>query len=440
MKGFAWRRGRREYSLTDGASDYEFYTDELLSQGMAVVLEGEMGVGKIAATKVTVLEMDKETKALQKVRERAAASASFPDKAAFSEEPAMERLWPRMKEAALEITIAKKMGRPVLLRFHGDADGICGAFAISSLISCKVFQQNSAIYSVKEALRDMAFIGQEGKAIAILLDFGSNEASREGRELLKAGGLDVLVIDHHPYEKEEAGIVNPAIDPEASRFSAGYLCAEVAVLCGMDKDKARELAAIACSGDKSQVVPNGEDEAKKALVLDFLASHISYGNNLDFYRKVMEKKELFSSIAQQANETIEEAAGKAMRGMKKSEENGLTVASFSLEGIAKSGEWPPSSKITTRIFDKLKGEKALVCVGQTERSIIIRLDDKAAERGISANALAEKLKLSMADFVEGGGGHVRAGAIRAREGFAKEVLNELLREISTVAGGSQVQE
>ena len=440
VKGVAWRRGRREYTLTDGSADFGFYTDGLLAQGMAISLEGEMGVGKIAAAKVEVLEGGREAKVMEKVRKNIASSVSLPDNPALVNDPAMEKLWPRLKEAALEITYAKRLGRAVLLRFHGDADGICGAFAITSLLPCKVFQQNSAIYSVKDALRDMAFIGQEGRPLVILLDFGSNDASEEGRKLLEAGAVDWLVIDHHPYTKEHPRIANPAIDPDASVYTAGYLAAEVAIACGLDKGKGRELAAIACSGDKSQVISNGENEMKKALVLDFLASHISYGNNLDFYKKVMAKEELFSSIARQADETIEEAAGKAMKGMKKTEAGKLLVVSFALEGIAKRGEWPPSSKITTRVFDKLKGERPLVCLGQTDRSIIMRLDDGAVSLGLSANKLAEKLKESMADFVEGGGGHTRAGAIRAREGFAKDVLNELLREISAEAVVERVQE
>ena len=435
VKRVSWRRGRREYELTDGSADYGFATDEILAQGMVLSIEGEMGVGKIAATKVEILEGEKEEKVLGDVRKNIADSASFPEKPEMVQDATMEKLWPAMKRAALELIFAKRVGRPVLLRFHGDADGICAAFAITSVLHCKVFQQNSAIYSVKEALRDMAFIGQEGKPLVVLLDFASNEASKEGRNLLEAGGIDYLVIDHHPYEKEDKRIVNPAIDPDASKYTAGYLANEIAILCGLDKERGKELAAIACSGDKSQIVPNGEEEVKKALVLDFLASHISYGNNLGFYKKVMAKEELFSSIAQQADETIEEAAEKAMKGMKKTEGKVLVV-SFGLEGIAKRGEWPPSSKITTRIFEKLNSEKPLVCIGHTDRMLILRLNDGAAELGLSANEMAEKVKASMADFVEGGGGHVRAGAIRAREGFVKEVLNELLREISSTVGGS----
>ena len=98
--------------------------------------------------------------------------------------------------------------------------------------------------------------------------------------------------------------------------------------------------------------------------------------------------------------------------------------------LGQRGEWPPSSKITTRVFDKLKGENALICIGYTERSIIMRLNDAAVSAGLGANLLAEKMKASMGDFIEGGGGHAKAGAIRVKEGFVKEVLGQLLAELS----------
>jgi RecJ-like exonuclease len=431
-----YARGKREYVLTDGSGDFAFYSDEHLPQGAAVILEGDMGVEKIAATKVRILEGDAELGLIAKVLAKMASAMKLPTEPKLASDDLTARLWGDLCGAAMELMAAKKLGRPVLLRFHGDADGICGAFALTSFLPCRAFQQNSAVYSVKDALRDMASM-QDGKPLIVLLDFGSNDASQEGLALLKAAGIDCLVIDHHPYNaKGEKRIVNPfSIGEDVSRYTAGYLACEIAVICGLDPEKARGLAATACSGDKSQLIENGEAEKKKAMVLDFLASHVSFGNNLDFYRKVMEKDELFTSIARQADETIEEASRKAMDRMKRIEAGALTIVTFSLEGIVKKGEWPPSSKITTRVFDKLKGERPLLCLGQTDRSVIMRLDDGAVGMGLSANGLASMLKKSMSDFVEGGGGHVKAGAIRAKAGFAKEVLNEAVRAASAIAEG-----
>ncbi|MDD5171577.1 MAG: hypothetical protein PHF60_00915 [Candidatus ainarchaeum sp.] len=430
-----YHHGKRSYTLTDGKSEYEFYTDESVEQGACLSLQGEMGVGSIAASRVAVLTGDKEKEARERVIANIKSSMFFPDRPELVDDDAMKKLWPRLMEAALEIVCAKKLGRSVLLRFHGDADGIAGAFALTGIINCKALQHNSAMYGARDALRDMAMIGQESRPFVILLDFGSADGCKEGLGLLSAAGIDYLVIDHHPYTTRNARVVNPfSVADGASKYTAGYLAAEIAITCGMDKEKALGLAKIACSGDKSSILASDEADAKKAMVLDFLASHVSFGNNLDFYRRVMEKNELFDSIAQQADESIGEAAQKAIAREKRTKEGQLEICVFSLEGIHRKGEWPPSSKITTRVFDNMRSAgNALLCIGHTDRSLIIRLNDEAVALGLSANGMAESIKKSMADFVEGGGGHVKAGAIRAKKGFVKDVLGELLREAGRIA-------
>ena len=88
--------------------------------------------------------------------------------------------------------------------------------------------------------------------------------------------------------------------------------------------------------------------------------------------------------------------------------------------------------MTTRVFDRMKEGGPLLCMGYTDRSIIMRLNDDAVAAGLSATVLAERVKNSMADFVDGGGGHAKAGALRARQGFVKEVLNGIVREAGAV--------
>jgi RecJ-like exonuclease len=432
--------GKRDYVLTDGKGEYTFFTDTVLHMGSCVALEGEMAVGGLRAEKAEIVTGEKERGILENVRSNIREGTNLPKEPALVKDEVIRMLWPALSATALELIIAKRLGRSVMLRFHGDADGICGAFAITSVLPCKAFQQNSAIYSVKDALRDIQAIGQESRPLIVLLDLGSSDGCAEGLGLLRAGGLDCIIIDHHPFSrKDDSRIVNPfSFSDNASKYTAGYLACEIAHICGLEMAKAEALAKVACSGDKSDIIQNGLEDAKKAMVLDFLASHVSFGNNLDFYKKVMEKDELFSSIAQQADDSIREAAGKAISRMKKSETGQLTIITFPLEGIVIKGEWPPSSKITTRVYDILRAEspdKPILCIGYTERSIILRLTESAALLGLSANDLAERVKKSMADFVEGGGGHVKAGAVRAKEGFAKEVVNEIIREAQAAASG-----
>jgi RecJ-like exonuclease len=416
--------------MTDGENRYLFQSSDSVPQGSCVEVQGEIDGEKIDATVAVVLEGEHAEETKKQVRENAAAQVK--DGPIIQDDEVVRQMWPALRDAAAEILYARKTGRPVLLRFHGDADGICGAFALSDVMHCRTYQQNAAVYSVRDALKDIGNVGQEASPLIILLDFASNDASSAGLELLRAAGIQFMIIDHHPPGKNlpEQAITPFCYTAEGSKYTAGYLACEIAAGCGMDVEKAKELAAVACAGDKSQVFENGEKEVERSMVLDFLAAHSSFGNSLDFYRKVMDKKELYSSISLQAKESIEEAASKA--SVKKSEQEGLTIATFNLENIVKKGEWPPSGKITTHIFESMPGEAPLFCMGYTERSVIMRLNDGAVGKGLSANELAKKVVESMSDFVDGGGGHAKAGAVRVKKGFAKEVLNEIVRVATDV--------
>lgn len=399
-----------------------------------MAVEGEIQGNNIDVSCVVTLSGEEAEKIFQKVENKIKDSLNLAEEAVLIKDEVTEKLWPEIKKIATELLIAKKLGQNVLLRFHGDADGICGAFALTDVLKCKTYQQNAAVYSTRDALRDIGTVGQEGKALIMLLDFASNEASWEAVNLLKAAGINVLIIDHHPLgEKKHKGLLNPNLTvPNSSRYVAGYLACEIAIACGMDIEKGRELAKIACTGDKSDLLSHDEDDVKKAMVLDFLAAHTSFGNNLDFYRKVMDNESLFSSIAQQAKESIEEAADKAMAKMKKTKENELEIITFQLDEIVTKGEWPPSGKITTCVFERLSKNNPLMCIGYNERSLIMRINNSAVVLGLSANELAKNITKNMSDFVEGGGGHDNAGAIRVKTGFSKDVLGEIIRQAGEI--------
>lgn len=355
-------------------------------------------------------------------------------------EDAMAKLLvPGIRDAARRLSSARGR-RSAIVRFHHDADGISGALALAEIFRFFAKQQNSAVYTVRDAIRDLSDLAHEEGPMVVLLDFGINEASVEALKLLKAGGITVVAIDHHPpsggAEKIPDLCVTPWEFPDEktpSAYVAGYIACEIAVACGADRERMLSLARTACAGDKSAILESGPEDRKAALVLDFLAAHTSFGNNLDFYRKVMGSDELFSSIARQAEDSIAEAASKAMAGMKRGESGLLETVAIPLERVVVRGEWPPSSKVTTHVFESISGERPLLCVGYNERSLILRLNDAAVALGLGANTLADALKATMPDFVEGGGGHAKAGAIRVREGFVKDVLNELLREAAARA-------
>ncbi len=439
-------------TLYDGKGEAQFYSDIQFHQGACINAEGETAAGtngRFVIHKATILDGDDARKIYRDAADhiKSIAASSITEEPALLQDKFMLGFWPQVHEVALELLASSKLARPAIIRFHGDADGVCGALAISSLlVSAKTFQQNSAAYSVRGANRDIDMLSHEPNALVVLIDFGSSVASVEGLRTLKSSGIETILIDHHPGDRniaDQARVLNTQlVSGGGTKYTAGYLCCEIMATLGSEigKSRAITLARTACAGDKSTIFDVDDSDTKRAMVIDFLASHKRFGNKLEFYRDVLSNDELFHSIAGQAEEEIDVAAEKAMRGMRRIEgKYGLTTVLIPLEKVVTKGEWPPSSKITTRVYDVLNSEKpgrGLVCLGYTDRSVIMRLNDAALERGLSATSLAEKLKTSMPDFIEGGGGHPKAGAIRAKPGFVKEVIGELVREIETGAASS----
>jgi len=122
-------------------------------------------------------------------------------------------LKPKIEQLAAVLQKAKTENRFVLVRFHHDADGISATFALSEVLRFFAQQQNSAVYTVKDAIRDLSVVAHEEKPLITLLDFGMNAESAEGLNLIKAGGIELIVIDHHPPSKEAMGIPDFYLTP-----------------------------------------------------------------------------------------------------------------------------------------------------------------------------------------------------------------------------------
>ena len=109
-----------------------------------------------------------------------------------------KKLKPKIQQLAEKLTEASMNRRYIMLRFHGDADGISGALALSEVLKCYAYQQNAAVYSVRDAIRDLSNLTNEDNPLAVFLDFGMNKESEEGLGLLKAAGVELVLIDNHP--------------------------------------------------------------------------------------------------------------------------------------------------------------------------------------------------------------------------------------------------
>lgn len=428
VTGCRYGKNENEYVLYTVEGRFSFFSPENFPKGSEVVVDGI--VSSVLPLQIIAKTVAEKQGVYQKVVdsiERKAAMGSF-----LFDNALTAKLGDRFRSVSKRLYSARELNRFVLLRFHGDADGIAGALALNNVIQFRALQQNSAIYQQRDVVNDMGLICHEKRPMVVLLDFGSNDKSGKQLELLRAAGAEIILIDHHPLDRETAAIPHLLLSPwlidgleNPSSYTAGYLASEVAAMLGADSAR---YARIACAGDKSPVASSSEDDKNTALVLDYLASNSTYGNNLVFYREVLGKNELFSSILMQARESIDEATTTAMTRMKKIEKEKSRIFVVQLSGLVKRGEFPTSSKIITAVLEKVKGGKPTVVIGYRAGVVILRADSAALESGVDFSSITEKLNLRFGDFIYSAGGHATAAAIHTEQGYEHSIVEALLEQ------------
>ncbi len=428
------RKGRTgfEHTITDGIGEIALSSEENYRPGTELFVKGTV-IEEDGALKLKPEFVQEREGAYEGILGRAEENAQVEVREPIAD-GLMEELAPRIELAARKLLAAKKTGRFCLLRFHSDADGIVGAISIDSVLKTRSFQQNSAIYRIHDAMQDMGVLRHEKKPLAILVDIGSGEESEEGLRLLKAGGAEVLLIDHHPpcerVEEYCSVFLSPwAVRKEesASTYPAGYLALEAARACG--SSGLEPLAAVSCAGDRSEIMEVTGEDRDTALAIDFMATHPEFGNSLESYRNALENNETYASILVQAKEKLENVRHELKKRMKKRSGGKPAIYTVDLEGLGQK-EFPGRGKLTTRAFDLVASEDPVVVIGAWQGGMSIRISAGAAEMGANANMVIEDLKKRMGELVLGGGGHGRAASLRVRREFTKEIVDEIVDILS----------
>ncbi|MBN2478003.1 hypothetical protein JXB01_01805 [Candidatus Micrarchaeota archaeon] len=426
-------RGEYIYGFTDGETIVDVVARRLIEVGKIVEVTGTVenfyGFSRIKAESIEELENQKEK--YKEIEKRAEENSKIKDVELMCSDEMMKKLKPKMAETAKKLLAAQKLGRFTIVRFHGDGDGIAGALAMTYFVKGKYFQQNSAVYSVGDAMKDLQMCSNQNHPLMVFIDFGSGEESREGLSLLKAGGIELLIVDHHPNYKKIDEYCSISVNPwqveyseGSSKYTAGYLASEISRTAGNDSG---DMAKTALASDKSTIIEIEEEYKNKAIVLNYVAAYSGYGNSLEFYADVLANKELYSSILEQAKEKISQIVEISRNRIKKQKAGEINFYYINLEDIVKRYEFPSYGKSTTQIFEAVESGEPLVLVGYGKRSVMLRINDSAVLKGADTRKIIEKLKETMEDFVGGGGGHSRAAAIRVKEGFEKSVVEEILR-------------
>ncbi len=421
---------------------------------------------------IEVLEMEKllgeEAYIIRKEIKNEIEKKCEPDfKGFLIESEVLNRLKEEMMRVAKELKKAVYESRPIIIRHHWDADGVCGGVALEKalidliervhadseakyyLVRRKVsrapfYELEDLVRDLDESLEDMEKFGDK-IPLVVLVDNGSGVEDIPSIRQFLAFGADVITIDHH-YPDEEVDKyllyhVNPYKVGGDSNYTSGILCVEIARMI-TDLDL-KHLAAISVVGDRAEgevekyIEISGlsrEELEDIALAIEYEGFYLRFRpaspiihEILGFGRKDRQKK-LVEMLSSYAKEAIEEQVKVAMENVKiQILPNGVALAALDVENYAKKFTFPPPGKLTGEVHDRLKQKyDKIVTIGYGPDFAVIR--SEGVELDIPR--LVKELQEEVNAGVEGGG-HLVVGSIKFVQAKRKEVLARLAAKIGS---------
>ncbi len=426
----AFYKGKYHHKFTDGISVVELLYNFPLDPGSIVKITGTV-VNDFGSLKITVKDLKSlSAENYSKIQELAENSIQLKAIDFLVQDSTMDKMKDTLISISKKLKASKILGRKVLVKFHNDGDGISGALSLQSFLKASFDQQKSAIYEVRDAIKDLNKLTNSNHPILVLVDFGSSIENKDGLALLKAGGVDVIIIDHHPPSEDLKQYLSVFLNPwffdnsdNSSKYAAGYLCAEIARMFGKD---CKNYAKISLCSDKSELLEISQEEKETSIVLNYAAAYSSYSSNLDFYSNLLSNDVLFQSILYQAQEKIDQLISLSKKHLKKKQIGKFHLFTINLGSLIKRYEFPGLGKSATQIFEALLPQDKpalLICYGP--RTLVFRINNIAVKEGADSLEIISHIKKVMAEIVESGGGHTRAAALRVKPDFETSALQEI---------------
>ncbi len=385
------------------------------------------------------------------------------------ESDVLERLKPYMMAVAKELRKAVFESRPIVIRHHWDADGVCGGVALEKalvdlvedyhadpdakyyLIKRRVsrapfYELEDVVKDLDEALEDMDRHGDK-IPLVVLVDNGSGLEDVPAIRQFLVFGADVITIDHHfPDEEVDRYLlyhVNPYKVGGDSNYTAGILSVEIARMVNPNVDL-KLLAGVSVVGDRAEgeveryIELTGlsrEELQDIALALEFEGFYLRFRASsyimheiLGFGRKDRQKK-LVEMLSSYAKDAIEEQVKTAMEGVKIQElPNGVVLVALDVENYAKKFTFPPPGKLTGEVHDRLKRKyDRIVTIGYGPDFAVIRCEGVE----LDIPKLVKELQEEVNAGVEGGG-HLVVGSVKFIPAKRKDVLSRLASKIGSL--------
>lgn len=331
----------------------------------------------------------------------------------------LNRLRPKMMEAAQKIRRAILDGRSILVRHHADADGICAGIAMEKAVIPlveKINQTSDAqyyyfkrspskapFYELEDVVKDLSFALEDQERhgqklpLIVLLDNGSTEEDITALMQAKIYDIEVVVIDHHyPGElltKEEVDgeiyggtvevdeyvdvHVNPYLVGGDSQLTAGALATEVAHMINPDViDTIKHLPAIALLGDHADcgelyqyldiAAEKGFDKehaSKVAECIDFEAYFLRFMNGRGIMDTIVavdnvdKHENMINALYKEYTRRVDVQLRAALPNIKKTHfDNGIYLNIMDVEKFAHKFTFPAPGKTCGFVHDKVVSE------------------------------------------------------------------------------------
>ncbi|WP_432645624.1 DHH family phosphoesterase [Methanobrevibacter sp.] len=412
--------GTTEIAAFDKAGERSYPEIEL---GDAVQVVGEVNEhgGKTQIESSSMVKLNEENTAkLHKLIDDALNKKAEPQHVDFLvKSNILNRLKPKMREAAQRIRRAILDGRTILIRHHNDADGICSGVAMEKAIIPLIEKENPSndaqyyyfkrspskapFYELEDVVKDLSFALEDQERhgqklpLIVLLDNGSTEEDIVALMQAKIYDIEVVVIDHHsPGELLTKDVqngeicgatvavdeyvdchVNPYLVGGDSQLTAGALATEVAHLINPDVEELiKHLPAIAALGDKaecgevqqyleiaSQKGFEREHLAKIAECVDFEAFFLRFMNGRGIMDTILavdnidKHEKMIDALYKEYQKRVDNQLKAALPNIKRIQfDNGIHFNLIDVEKYAHKFTFPAPGKTCGFVHDKIKEE------------------------------------------------------------------------------------
>ena len=392
--------------------------------------------------------------------------------------PALEALRPALREVATLLRRAVLEGRPIRIRHHADGDGMCAAVPVAMALERYVARvhhdpeaarhmvrrlpSKAPFYELEDATRDLTHAledrSRHGQRLPLLcmIDNGSTAEDVPAYETLAQYDIPIVAIDHHHPDPEAVGDllaahVNPYLEGEDYRITAGMLCVELARLIDPDSGpELRHVPAVAGLSDRSKAdamddylelagTAGFDLEALQDVseALDYLAYLLRYRPGDPLIRDVLRvdgaEPERHAALVRTLADRSRAAVATQLADVRphvehEHLESGVELYRVDLEAHAHRFQYPAPGKTTGELHDELiaDGDGPAITIGYGPDFAVLRSDGVR----LDIPEMVAELRAEVPGAGVSGGGHLVVGSIKFVPGTREAVIDALVRKMA----------